>query len=338
MPQPRRAPGTLVPGLLVALALLVLTSSSHASSRLAVMDLRPQEGVTAAEARTLTGLLRTALHQTEAFALINREDLEEIARNYQIELTVCDDDACLLRLGTLVGAQLLVTGDVGKVFEEFVVNLRLVDLAGETLANRVITSEVTRGDARSFQASMTRAARTLAGLPGLEGETPGLPAREPEGTPESPGGLTRLAAQGDSASPEHVCGWCASTRVGVSILTGLLGLEVRASHLAVGVGYLYYYGHGVTGGIRYYLRPGASSWFVGLGAFYTSPQEDTQYERSVDLRNHAIGLHIGHGWSLGRSRDITAALGWINVEHMGHSGMLEIKNLGYPDVTLGFKF
>jgi hypothetical protein len=41
--------------------------------RLAVMDFHAGEGVTAEQARTLTGMLRSALYSTSKYTLINRE-------------------------------------------------------------------------------------------------------------------------------------------------------------------------------------------------------------------------------------------------------------------------
>lgn len=251
------------------------------------MDLKPQSGVNAGEARTLTGLLRTALHETGAFTLINREDMEEIARNYQIELTVCDDDACLLRLGTLVGAQLLVTGDVGRVFEDYVINLRLVDLVGDTLISRVVTSAVAQGNTPSFQQGMARAALTLAGMP-----PPGRREAAGRERPPSRGaGRERFVA-----------------RAGYSPLTGMLGVEYRGSHASLGVGYIHFWGQGIAGGVRYCLDPSGATWFFGLGGLWRRMERPRDPVDRYDLY-WAIGIFGGRQWDLGRSCDLAVGAG-----------------------------
>lgn len=123
--------------------------------RVAVMDLRPKKGFSEPEAESLSGLLRSALFQTHAFDLVNREDMESIAENNEIELRVCDEEKCLLQLGTLLGAEKLVVGDVGEVFGEYTINVRLVDIAARTLVNENVTSRLfTKDDLQSILAEL----------------------------------------------------------------------------------------------------------------------------------------------------------------------------------------
>lgn len=203
--RPRRGPslrfvrsGRSVRPILVApfvcCALLALSACASLASaqppRTAVMDLRAGEGVTEPEARTLTGMLRSALHDTGAFTLINREDMEDIARNHEIELIFCDDDACLLQVGSLLGAQKLVAGEIGLVLGEFIVNARLVDIAGNALANERVASRRSAPRAEALQEAMEEMAAILAGRP--------MPARgelDPEGGSQYDGRI--YAREGD---------------------------------------------------------------------------------------------------------------------------------------------
>jgi hypothetical protein len=148
------------------------------------MDFRPGGGIGTEEARSLTGMLRTALHETGEFTLINREDMEAIAENHRIELVFCDDDACLLKVGSLLGAQKLVAGDIGLVVDEFVVNARLVDIAGEALVNERVATRRSGQSALALQRAMTELAAELVGksvasgmLPPEGGDRQGLDGR-----------------------------------------------------------------------------------------------------------------------------------------------------------------
>ncbi len=156
-------PALALLSLLVILPLQFPTVGLAAPPRLAVMDLRAGGGITAAEARSLTGMLRTALHETGTFGLINREDMEEIAENHKVELLLCDDDACLFKIGSLLGAEKLVAGDVGIVVDEFVVNARLVDVAGDALFNERVATRRSGRSARELQQAMGALAADLAG-------------------------------------------------------------------------------------------------------------------------------------------------------------------------------
>jgi hypothetical protein len=119
-------------------------------------------------------MLRSALHESGAFTLINREDMEAIAQNHQIELVFCDDDACLLRVGSLLGAQKLVAGEIGLVIDEFVVNARLVDIGSEALVNERVASRRSGQSALALQRAMAELAADLSGQP----SAPSMPAAE----------------------------------------------------------------------------------------------------------------------------------------------------------------
>lgn len=108
--------------------------------RVAVMFLRSGDGFSMSQAQQLTGMLEAALAETGVFELINRTQIEEIARNHDIELQLCTQDACYLRLGGLLGAQKLVVGDVGRLLGQNVLNTRLVDLTGNRLENEIVSS------------------------------------------------------------------------------------------------------------------------------------------------------------------------------------------------------
>ncbi len=167
----RGAPICLV--LMAALCFCPTLPCEAESPRLAVMDLRAGEGVSSAEARTLTGILRTAMHDTGAFTLINREDMEQIAQNHRIELVFCDDDACLLKVGNLLGAERLVAGEVGLMLGEYVINARLVDITSSALVNQRVATQRSEPSASALEQAMGELALVLAGLvpPGSAQET-----------------------------------------------------------------------------------------------------------------------------------------------------------------------
>jgi len=139
--------------------------------RLAVMDLWAGEGISAGKARSFTGVLRTYLIKTGKFTVINRSDIEEIARNHEIELAICSEDACLLKLGMLLAAEKLVVGDIGQLGGGYLVNARLVNIAGNTLEEEDAAT-------RTFQegellGAMESLAAELAGIRGAGGGFPG---------------------------------------------------------------------------------------------------------------------------------------------------------------------
>lgn len=153
---------------ILSLAFLVLmcpfcrtSASEEDRPRLAILDFRPGKGMESEEARTLTGKLRAYIHATGKFTLINREDMESIAKNHEVEIAICKEDACLLELGMLLGAQKLLVGDVGELWGKYTMNVRLVDIASSQLRNeRVHTADFLP---EQHEESLVALAQLLAG-------------------------------------------------------------------------------------------------------------------------------------------------------------------------------
>ncbi len=156
--------GSLVGCLVLCLVLWGDSALARKKPRLAVFPLKSMAGIEVSVAQSLTGMLSTALHETNAFTLINREDIEEIAQEHEIELQICSEEACMLQLGMLLGAEQLVSGDVGKVFDGYIVNVRLVEVSSDTLQNMVVASEQAHGTVASFRVALSRLANKMAGL------------------------------------------------------------------------------------------------------------------------------------------------------------------------------
>lgn len=133
---------------------------------LVVMDLKPLAGISSQESTSITGFIRSAVKKTQKYQLINREDMESIAKNYKIELAICDTDTCLLKLGLLSGAQKLVAGDIGVLSGKVIINVRMVDVASDSLVNEFVCSKTCAKDADVIQQTMNIIVAELCGVNG----------------------------------------------------------------------------------------------------------------------------------------------------------------------------
>lgn len=85
--------------------------------------------LSAAEVKTLTDKLRSALIRTRFFRIVSRSQMEAILKEQAFQRTdSCDDRECLVEMGRLVSAQKIIGGTVGKVGATFYVSLRMVDV------------------------------------------------------------------------------------------------------------------------------------------------------------------------------------------------------------------
>jgi hypothetical protein len=86
-------------------------------------------------------------------------------------------------------------------------------------------------------------------------------------------------------------------KIGYSLFTGVLGLEVQDRHLAFDIGIF------PSGGVRYYFRPHGHSWFVGLfgsGIGYDNDEtkDGIAYTHYSNIQG---GAGVGYRW-MWRSR------------------------------------
>ena len=105
-------------------------------------------------------------------------------------------------------------------------------------------------------------------------------------------------------------------RIGMSTLTGFIGIELQYKHFAFGIGYyeIWTAGSGkdvpageegsdlcLTGGIKYYLNSHHRTWYIGLGG-------------GIPLKGDAridsyTGFLIGYRWRWGKGWDFSLGIG-----------------------------
>ena len=88
---------------------LFLSPISHLEAqqtvkRIAVLELQGQ-GVSEAEAKTLTDRLRSRLVNTNAFHVLEREQMDEVLQEQGFQQSGCVSDECLVEIGRLVGVE-----------------------------------------------------------------------------------------------------------------------------------------------------------------------------------------------------------------------------------------
>ncbi len=78
----------------------------------------------------LTNELRTALSRSGKYRLVAPEEMQAIDTELQRQLQGgCDETSCIAELAGALGAQLLVTGSVGRLEKLYTLNIKLVDIA-----------------------------------------------------------------------------------------------------------------------------------------------------------------------------------------------------------------
>ncbi|MCD6363887.1 MAG: hypothetical protein J7M13_07855 [Synergistetes bacterium] len=122
-------------------ALLIFTSFAYSLPRVAVMDFESigvdeYLGVAAAE------LVRTQLIKTGSCSVVERGLLKKVMAEQRIALSGAVDEATAVKVGKLVGANLVVIGSVSRLGEKIILNSRVVDVqTGVAKAGETFTGE-----------------------------------------------------------------------------------------------------------------------------------------------------------------------------------------------------
>jgi hypothetical protein len=160
--------------------------------RVMVVDLKAT-GVDESVARNLTDLLAGALAQNPALSVASSEDVRAMLRATQEQqLAGCVDDKCYEGLASMLGAQSVVSGTVGRVGDTFVLNVTRLDAAKGTVVGRV-NEVATKPD--ELIGRVERVAQVLAGQPGALKLVGGVGDGKPVGAGFSAIPLERIATR-----------------------------------------------------------------------------------------------------------------------------------------------
>ncbi len=113
--------------------LLFLVISLRSAISVAVLDLK-DKGAGVSAASILTDVLISHLSELNYFHILEREQLEKIIEEQGLQHSgLCDDTACLVRIGGIIGADKMITGSIGSLGSVYSVSLRMFDV--ETAKN-----------------------------------------------------------------------------------------------------------------------------------------------------------------------------------------------------------
>ena len=110
------------------------------SVRIAVMDLAARQGVSAQATASLTDLVTNEISRMPKYEVINKDDirvmLEHVANK---QLLNCDDTKCLAVIGGALGVDYIFSGNIGKIGDIYVINLKVINIDKAEVLTRLST-------------------------------------------------------------------------------------------------------------------------------------------------------------------------------------------------------
>jgi TolB-like protein len=147
-------------GFLVLAPLCALAEADKMN--IAVNDLQGK-GVSTAEAEVISDRLRSELVKTGVFRVMERGEMETILKEQGFQQSgMCDDAACLVEVGQLLGVRRMLAGTIGKIGSTYTLSARMIEVkTGEVVS--VANADI-RGSIDLVLTEATRkVARELAG-------------------------------------------------------------------------------------------------------------------------------------------------------------------------------
>lgn len=183
---------------------MALTVASPPAERLAAMPLAAKN-LSPETVQILDLLLVAELEATGSFAVVRPADIDAMLGLERLkDAAGCDDVSCATDLAQALGVGLLMTGTVGKLGDELVVQLTLIDAREQQVKRR---GQVTAAaDERAYRDAIKRAVAEVLGLaapstPPARGELSGMTLRFDTTDPTRTFGVKVVTSDG----VEHGC-------------------------------------------------------------------------------------------------------------------------------------
>jgi len=123
----------------IFLVIIFSTLSFAEKTSVAVIDLKNAGGVPDHFSTLLSEALRAEMFKYDKFDVRNREDVKSVLEEQAFQQSgACDDNACYVRMGKVLGVEKIVTGSIGKLENTYSMTIKQIDV--ETSANDKIIS------------------------------------------------------------------------------------------------------------------------------------------------------------------------------------------------------
>lgn len=112
---------------------------------LIVFNITPEKGVEVGTANLLTEFVLTEITKIGKYNVIGQNDLDKMLFwETNKQLKNCNDSSCMAQIAGAMGAEYYVIGSIGTMGDNFMVNLKLINVMRAVVENRV--SEVIKKD------------------------------------------------------------------------------------------------------------------------------------------------------------------------------------------------
>ncbi|MBI4726919.1 SUMF1/EgtB/PvdO family nonheme iron enzyme [candidate division TA06 bacterium] len=154
------------------LLFMTLPAALAGKTTISIMDLNTTAGLSASEAVMFSDKLVNDLVTANVYQVVDRSKRDEILKEQGFQQSgACDQGACLVEAGQLLGVQKMVGGTIGKLGAVYSLQLRVIDV--KTGAIDKAFSKSYAGDVSILLEAMREAACYFSGIPYQSGQPAG---------------------------------------------------------------------------------------------------------------------------------------------------------------------
>ncbi|MFA5858581.1 MAG: hypothetical protein WC955_05900 [Elusimicrobiota bacterium] len=123
---------------ILSLILMLIPAQVYAEKvSIAILDLKAQPGVSAEDAAVTSDFFRGHFLDSGEFRMLERTEMAKMLGNQQFEDSICNDESCAAKAGSLLKVEKMGFGSIGKFEGQYQIILKIVDVGtGEILSMR----------------------------------------------------------------------------------------------------------------------------------------------------------------------------------------------------------
>lgn len=308
----------------------------------AILTFDARAGVSTLESESLSDRFAAEFERLGRFTIVARSKTREVLEEQKFQGSdSCAASECAIEAGRLLGVRCMVYGTITRLGSLFSVNSFIVDV--ETGANiRNATTDLRVDIEEMLTSGMRQNAMALLGMkPAPTVPAAALPAeadRKPTlapvdfRTPVYITNTTRLktASPGMPLHPQYK-EFFFGPRIGASMLSGLVGLEMQYRHLAIMAGMGPGSGYAIIGA-KFYFSSNGNTWYLGGGGGGISKGYD-------DKSDTLFGGLVGYRWQspAGWSMNVGLGIGGFR-ENLENDLKEETQIMPMVDLAVGYSF
>lgn len=145
-----------------ALVLLLISNMAESQTRVKIGIISIDTQGLNVENQTMTSLVHLELEKANVYEVLDRYDLADMVRKEGIDVNECFGKSCLVKIGSLLGADKMLSGSVEKHGNKIIIIFRLIDVKTDRIVKTDVMEYIDQQD--QLQAMVRMSINNILGI------------------------------------------------------------------------------------------------------------------------------------------------------------------------------